>query len=77
MLGMAHVLIHELRRYDREFLRDRTNAPYLVKDDGDFLRDPGGKAQVWDLQAKRRLVPWDEVAAEIMALEGNFSQSTA
>ena len=31
VLGMAHVLIHELRQYDRDFLRDRTNAPYLVE----------------------------------------------
>ena len=71
VLGMAHVLVHELRRYDREFLRDRTNAPYLVKADGNFLRDADGKAQVWDsgIGAPR---PWDGAPAEAMALEGSF-----
>ena len=71
VLGMAYVLIHELRRYDREFLRDRTNAPYLVNDQGDFLRDAGGKAQVWDLNANAPRA-WDEVPPEFMALEGAF-----
>src|ERR1035438_9462928 len=47
VLGMAHVLIHELKRYDREFLRDRTNAPYLVKNDGYHLRSAKiGRAHV-------------------------------
>ncbi len=72
VLGMAHVLIHELRRYDRDFLRDRTNAPYLVKTDGNFLRDSGGKAQVWDLRVSAPR-PWDAVPCESMALEGTFS----
>src|SRR3989304_1367396 len=71
VLGMAHVLVHELKRFDREFLRDRTNAPYLVKEDGYHLRDADGKAQVWDLRAN---VPaaWNAVPAEAMALEGSF-----
>ena len=72
VLGMAHVLIHELGRYDREFLRDRTNAPYLVKEDGDFLRDEGGKAQVWDLCANAPRA-WDEVRSDSMALDGTYS----
>jgi anaerobic selenocysteine-containing dehydrogenase len=72
VLGMAHVLVHELNRFDAEFLRDRTNAPYLVRDDGYHLRDTEGKAQVWDLrvQAPR---PWDSVPPEAMALEGTFT----
>lgn len=72
VLGMAHVLIHELGRYDHEFLRDRTNAPYLVKPDGNFLRDAEGKAQVWDLHASAPR-PWDAVPSESMALDGTFS----
>ena len=71
VLGMAHVLVHELGIYDREFLRDRTNAPYLTGPDGLFYRDADGRAQVWDLQAKA-LRPWNEVRPENMALEGTF-----
>ncbi len=74
VLGMAHVLVHELGQYDHQFLRDRTNAPYLVRADGHFLRDAESKAQVWDLhvQAPR---PWDVVPAEAMALEGTYLAS--
>jgi anaerobic selenocysteine-containing dehydrogenase len=71
VLGMAHVLIHELKRFDREFLRDRTNAPYLVKDDGYLLRDGDGKAQAWDMNARAPRA-WDAVSADAMALEGTF-----
>ncbi len=72
VLGMAHVLVHELGKFDREFLRDRTNAPYLVTPDGYFWRDASGKAQVWDLRANRPRA-WNEVFAEDMALEGTFT----
>lgn len=72
VLGMAHVLIYELGRYDRDFLRDRTNAPYLVKEDGDYVRDASGKVQVWDLNANAPHA-WDEVPSGSMALEGTFS----
>ena len=72
VLGMAHVLIHELCRYDRDFLRDHTNAPYLVKENGDYLRDARGKAQVWNSNANAPRA-WDEVPAGSMALEGTFS----
>lgn len=71
VLGMAHVLLHELKQYDREFLRDRTNAPYLVKSDGYLLRNQDGRAMVWD-SARNAAQPWDEVPPEAMALEGTF-----
>lgn len=71
VLGMAHVLVHELDRFDREFLRDRTNAPYLVLDDGYCLRDEAGKAQVWDTRCQAPAA-WDAVPPEAMALEGLY-----
>lgn len=71
VLGMAHVLIHELKQYDREFLRDRTNAPYLVKDDGYLLRDDQGRAMVWDTKLAGTQ-PWNTAAAADMALEGSY-----
>ena len=72
VLGMAHVLVHELNHFDRQFLRDQTNAPYLVKEDGYYLRDAEGKAQVWDLRANAPRA-WDAVPREAMALEGTFT----
>ena len=72
VLGMAHVLVHELNLFDRDFLRDRTNAPYLVQRDGYCLRDREGTAQVWDSKAN---VPraWNAVSSDRMALEGTFA----
>jgi len=71
VLGMAHVLVHELRRYDRKFLREHTNAPYLVDEKGYQFRDEQGQALVWDL-AVHEPRPWDKVAADNMALEGSY-----
>jgi anaerobic selenocysteine-containing dehydrogenase len=71
VLGMAHVLIHERKQYDREFLRDRTNAPYLVKDDGYLLRDDQGRALVWDTQLADPQ-PWNAAAPADVALEGAY-----
>ena len=71
VLGMAHVLIHELKQYDREFLRDRTNAPYLVKDDGYLLRDEAGRALVWSTQSSTPQ-PWNAVAPSDMPLDGVY-----
>jgi len=71
---MAHVLIHELKQYDREFLRDGTNAPYLVKDDGYLLRDNQGRTMVWDKQLAGPQ-PWNATAPADMALEGAYEFS--
>jgi anaerobic selenocysteine-containing dehydrogenase len=71
VLGMAHVLIHELKQYDCEFLRERTNAPYLVQDDGLLLRDEQGRAMVWDKQLAAPWA-WNAVPPARMALEGTY-----
>ena len=49
ILGMVDQLINELGIYDREFLKNFTNAAYLVGGDGRYVRDPAnGKPLVWD-----------------------------
>ncbi len=48
MLAMSHVLLHEMNLYDSPFLRQYSNAPYLVGNDGYYVRDAAGKPQVWD-----------------------------
>ena len=74
VLGMAYVLIHELKQYDHEFLRDRTNAPYLVRRDGNFLRDAEGRAMVWNLKLAAPQ-PWNTVAPDDVALDGEYQVS--
>src|SRR3990170_2716805 len=71
-LGMMHVLVHELGIYDRHFLKHRTNAPYLIGPDGDYLRDRAtGKALVWD-PIDNRAKTFDDATTRDFALEGDF-----
>ncbi len=55
---------------DRDYLKKHTNAPYLVKEDGMFLR-VDGKEQVWD-QAGGKAQPIDAKGVD-PALEGEFT----
>jgi anaerobic selenocysteine-containing dehydrogenase len=46
---MAHVMMHEGLPYDVGFMKNRTNAPYLIRPDGNYYRDPNtGKPVMWD-----------------------------
>ena len=49
LLAMAHVMLHENQVYDEWFLKNRTNATYLVDADGEYCRDSRtGKPLMWD-----------------------------
>jgi anaerobic selenocysteine-containing dehydrogenase len=69
-LGLAGVMIAD-ERYDREFIRDWSNGPFLVREDtGRFLsaRELGGDANhhvVWDAAAARPVV-YDPVAGRYL-----------
>ncbi|MEE9275556.1 MAG: molybdopterin dinucleotide binding domain-containing protein, partial [bacterium] len=67
-LALANVLI-EKGRLDREYLTKHTNSPFLVKEDGFFLR-ADGKEQVWDpAEGKARPADAEDIKP---ALEGEF-----
>ena len=71
-LTMMYVLIHERGLYDREYLQRYTNATYLVRTDGRYVRDPAtGKPLVWDTGAGRPGT-YDAVEPLQAALEGDF-----
>ena len=54
-LSMLHVLLIELGLYDAKFLKNKTNAPYLVGPDGRYVRDPeSGKPLIFDASDQRR-----------------------
>ncbi|TDA70095.1 MAG: twin-arginine translocation signal domain-containing protein [Clostridia bacterium] len=72
-LALANALVGE-DRIDREFLKKYTNAPFLVKDDGFFLRIDG-KEQVWDA-ASGSAKPFDAAGID-PALEGEFTVGEA
>jgi len=50
-LGFVNVLLNELGVYDEEYLKYKTNGPYLVRpSDGRYMRDKEtNKPMVWDL----------------------------
>ncbi len=76
-LALALALSRELIRrgtIDREYLTKHSNAPFLVKKDGSFLR-VAGKEQVWD-SASRSAKPHDAKGVK-PALEGEFTVGRA
>ncbi|MBI4334322.1 MAG: molybdopterin-dependent oxidoreductase [Chloroflexi bacterium] len=75
LFAMMHVVLHELdwrKTCDTEFLKNRTNSPYLVWEDGHFARDAAGKPLVWDA-ARNAARPFDAGDLGDLALEGVFS----
>jgi len=71
-LALVNQLINELNLYDAEFLKERSNAPYLVGPQGYYVRDPAtGKPLVWDA-SDGRAKPFDAPAGD-PALEGEYT----
>jgi anaerobic selenocysteine-containing dehydrogenase len=91
-LAMCHVMVHELGAdypgYDIDFLKTRTNAPYLIKPDGLYMRAEGtgdeliedesrlntplGKPLMWDPVDGKPKV-YDDPSFQDFALEGTFT----
>jgi anaerobic selenocysteine-containing dehydrogenase len=59
ILALTHVLLYELDEYDKEFVRDRTNAPYLIGEDGYYHRNANGKCLIWD-ESSDSAKEWDD-----------------
>jgi hypothetical protein len=48
-IALLNVLLHEVKIYDADYLKDHTNAPYLIGADGLYLRDAKERIPlVWD-----------------------------
>src|SRR3990170_4728210 len=69
-LAMCNVIVNELAIYDGPYLQAKTNAPYLVGSDQQYVRDAAsGKPLAWDLE-EGAAHPFSDVPAARMALEG-------
>lgn len=69
-LGLLNQVINELGAHDKTFLKTYTNSPYLVKNDGSYMRDPEtGKPLVWDAKHSNSR-PFDSPEPADVALEG-------
>lgn len=71
-LSMLNVLINECKIYDAEFLRKKSNAPYLVGSDGRYLRDPASQKPLVFDKADGKAKPYDDPSIKEYALEGDF-----
>ncbi|MEW6443078.1 MAG: molybdopterin-dependent oxidoreductase [bacterium] len=71
-LAVANQLVNELGIFDAEFLKKKTNAPYLIAEDGHYVRDgKSGKPMIWDTAAGAAR-PYDDESVRDCALEGSF-----
>ncbi|MHB1868815.1 MAG: molybdopterin-dependent oxidoreductase [Nitrososphaerales archaeon] len=71
-LCFINLLLNEYYIYDEKFLKERTNAPYLVGVNELYLRDAEtGKPLVWD-SVEGKAKTWDQLVRDY-ALEGTFT----
>ncbi len=76
-LAMANVLVNELQLYDADYLKAKTNAAYLIGDDGCYVRDGDtDKPLVWD-EAAGQARPFDQAETADMALSGEYQATGA
>ncbi|MBI2369532.1 MAG: molybdopterin-dependent oxidoreductase [Deltaproteobacteria bacterium] len=72
-LAMLHVLLHELGIYDRDYLEHHTNGPYLIGEDGLYLRDEQEQLPlIWD-PIDGRAKPFSAPDIKAFALEGEYA----
>jgi molybdopterin-containing oxidoreductase family molybdopterin binding subunit len=71
-ISMINVLLNESCIYDAEFLKKKTNGPYLIRPDGRYLRDrETNKPMVWDTEdASAKL--FNDASIKDYALEGSY-----
>ncbi len=71
-LSMMHVLLNELGIFDRDSLKRRTNAGYLVGSDGRYLRHPASQKPLIFDRVDGKARTHDDPDIKDYALEGTF-----
>ena len=72
LLSMANLILNELNRYDAEYIRSKTNGPYLIASNRLFVRDKeSGKPLLWD-EKDGTAKKYDDPTLTHPALEGEF-----
>lgn len=72
-LGMLNLMVNEQKTVDYEFVKNRTNLIYLIKEDGHYMRDKEtNKPLVWD-EKTGGAVPFDSPDLSSPVLEGSYS----
>jgi anaerobic selenocysteine-containing dehydrogenase len=74
-LAMGNVIVNELGLYDADYLKKKSDAPYLIGADGRFVRDEAThKPMVWDTVAEKAKV-YDDADIGDFALDGLYEVS--
>ncbi len=72
-MAMINVMLLELKKYDTVFVKNRTNAPYLIAPDGDYVRDKASnKPLMWDATSGSAKA-FDDPSLGDPALEGTYN----
>lgn len=73
LLGMLYSVLYEIKVMDTWFVKNRTNAPYLIGPDGEYVIDVASKKPlIWD-EKENRARAFDEIPPMNSALEGKFT----
>ena len=71
-LGMINVILNELKTWDAEYLKLKTNAAYLIQPDGHYMRDAQtNKPLIWDPEDNKAKT-FDDESIKDFALLGEF-----
>ncbi|HLB12439.1 MAG TPA: molybdopterin-dependent oxidoreductase, partial [Dehalococcoidia bacterium] len=71
LYGMLNSVVWEIASFDEPFLKEMTNAPYLIGEDGYYARGEDGKPLIWDARAGEARA-FDAAGIGDFALEGTY-----
>lgn len=71
LFGIINTMLFENGAYDVPFLKNQTNAPYLLQEDGFYARNAEGKPQIWD-GSDGTAKAFDDPSLVDPAIEGEF-----
>jgi anaerobic selenocysteine-containing dehydrogenase len=72
-LAMANIMVNQMGAFDKEFIRAKTNGPYLIGPERLFIRDEAsGKPLLWD-EADGKAKTYDDPTLAQPELEGQYT----
>ncbi|MGD8836494.1 MAG: molybdopterin-dependent oxidoreductase [Desulfobacteraceae bacterium] len=72
-LAMLNVIVNELGICDEDYLKQKSNAPYLIDDEGKYVRHKqSNKPMIWDASTSAAK-PFDDPSVGDFALDGTYT----
>lgn len=77
IMALVNLLVNDYHLYDAKFLKEKTNSPYLLRQDGLFARDSkSSKPLIWD-PIDGTAKTFDDPTIKDYALEGEYMVNDA